>query len=836
MILKRIYKRVVAVAIAISLFLVMAVPPVRAQQIIPHPDAPFSGKIGLTYEDSEEVVPQLKIPETFGIQDAPNILLVMLDDVGYGQFGTFGSSVIQTPTMDYVADNGLKYTQFHTTALCAPTRAALLTGHNHHSAGTGIITRLATGFPGYDSQIPLDTATFAETLQAYGYANAWFGKTHNVPDWETSIAGPFDQWPTHMGFDYFYGFVAGDTDQFSPVLVENTTRLEAPDTNADGSPYHLTTDMADHAISYIRQVKAAMPDKPFFAYFAPGATHAPHQVPQEYVEQYKDQFDSGWDAYRTDTFERQKTLGVVPPDTILTPMPTNGDLQSWDSLTQEQKDVYANMAEVFAAFTTHTDEQVGRVIEAIADLGPEELENTLIIYIAGDNGSSAEGGLEGLLNEITFFNQIEEPFPDKVAVLEHNVPGDPLYLGGPMYYNHFPAAWAWAMDTPLKWTKQAASHFGGTRNGMAISWPKRIKDVGDVRYQFSHVTDIAPTIYEAIGIPAPTTINGVDQKPLEGASLVYTFDRTDADGNDLSLVNAPTDHNTQYFEMFGNQGIYHDGWMASALRRVPWMLDEGGVDLLHLDWELYDVTNDFSQGTDLADDNPDKVEEMKQLFFAEAGKYGVLPLDDRQAERQESSHRPELTAGRTTFVYPAGFQAPEGATPNLKNLDHTIVAEVTMDDTDEGMLVTEGGRFAGFGLFVQDGQLVYHFNQAGVTRSDITFPLPPTTEGPITTLKAVYKSDDPNVLYAGADVTLYANDILLGTGRVEASLPYRLTMDENFVVGFDTQTPVTEDYADQMPFKFTGTLNKLTITIDDPLIEVSHEELWDRIIQEVTQR
>ncbi len=855
--LHRMLRGVVAFAIALCLFWETAAPAALAQQIIPHPDAPFTGKTGLTYKDSEEVVPKLKIPQNFGVENPPNILLVMLDDVGYGQMQPFGSYGIKTPTMQKLADNGLRYTQFHTTALCAPTRAALLTGHNHHAAGTGIITRLATGFPGYDSEIPLNSAAFAETLQAYGYGTAWFGKTHNVPDAATSIAGPYDQWPTHMGFDYFYGFVGGDTDQFFPTLVENTSRLEAPAENADGSPYHLTTDMADHAISYIRESKAALPDKPFFVYFAPGATHAPHQVPQSYVEAYKDQFDEGWDVYRSETFAKQLELGVVPEGTQLTPMPEGVDFLPWSELNQNQQDVYANMMEVFAAFTTHTDEQVGRVIDAIEDLGEEEFNNTLIIYIAGDNGASSEGQIDGLLNEIAFFNQIDENFEDKVEVLEHNVPGDPLYLGGPMYFNHFPANWAWAMDTPLQWTKQAASHFGGVRNGMVISWPDRITDAGDVRYQFSHVTDIAPTIYEAIGIPAPVTINGVTQKPLEGASLVYTFE----DGDDLSAVNAPTKHNTQYFEMFGNQGIYHDGWMASALRRVPWILDDceencdqPGCDLLDLDWELYDITKDFSQANNLADDgNPEydkKLEEMKYLFFAEAGKYGVLPLDDRQAARQLPGHRPDLTEGRTKISYPAGYQSPEGTVLNLKNVNHTIIADVESEDDpfdplkDEGMLVTLGGRFGGFGLYVKDGQLVYRYNYAGIDdqSSRIAGALP-TDIGPITSLKAVYRSDNEDQLYAGATVSLYASnesgiDKLVAQDEVKASLPYRMTQDENFVVGFDTQTPVSEEYVHDMPFKFTGTLNNLTIEVDEsnsqlPETTVRNQELWDLIIQEV---
>ncbi|NEQ43958.1 MAG: arylsulfatase [Leptolyngbya sp. SIOISBB] len=784
--LNRIWRVAASLTIALTLFLETAVSPALAQEILPHPEKPFTGKIGLTYKTSEEVKSELKLPSTYGIKDAPNILLVLVDDVGYGQFGTFGGS-IPTPTMDRIANNGLRYTQFHTTALCSPTRAALLTGRNHHSVSNGVITEAGTGLPGYSGVIPKSAATFSQILQEYGYATAWFGKNHNVPDWESSAAGPFDHWPLGLGFDYFYGFVGGDTDQFHPAIVENTTRLEPPETNADGSSYHFTTDMADHAINYIQTVKALSPEKPFLAYFATGATHAPHQVPQAWIDKFKGQFDMGWDQYREQTFARQKKLGVIPADAKLTPRPDA--LPAWDSLSSEEQKVYARMMEVFAGFTAQTDYEVGRVVDTIDALG--ELDNTLVIYIAGDNGSSAEGGLEGLLNEMTFFNGLPESTAQKLAAIDT--------LGGPMNYNHFPAAWAWAMDTPFQWTKQIASHFGGTRNGMAIAWPAQIKDKGGTRYQFSHVIDIAPTILEAIGIEAPVAVNGVGQKPIEGTSLVYTFD----------AAQAPTRHTTQYFEMLGNQGIYSDGWMASALRGIPWLSENEPMDLLNMDWELYHIDEDFTQAVDLADQKPQKLQEMKDLFYAEAARYNVLPLDDRKTQRLDVSNRPSLTAGRDTFIYPDHFRVPEGSAPDLKYKSHTITADVVIpDEGAEGMLLTQGGRFSGYGLFVQDGKLVYHYNLAGVERYEVksTSNIP---TGKVT-LKAVYKTDAARP-FAGATVTLYANNKKIGQGRVDKSIANRISLDETLDVGFDTGTPVTEDYA--TPFDFTGALNKVTIDL-----------------------
>ncbi len=633
-----------------------------------------------------------------------------------------------------------------------------------------------------------ETPQVRDFLSTMGRLPVLLAKNHNVPDWETSLVGPFDRWADGLGFDYFYGFVGGDTDQFHPALVENKKRIEPPETNEGGAPYHFTTDIADRAIRMIRASKAVAPQRPFLVYFATGATHAPHQVPKEWIAKFEGQFDDGWDAYRAKTLRRQIELGVVPEGTKLTKRPDS--LPAWDSLPQNEKNIYARMMEVFAAFTAHTDFEAGRIIDAIDDLG--ELDNTLVLYMAGDNGSSAEGGLNGLLNEMTFFNAIEEPLASKLAALDT--------LGTDKHYNHFPAGWAHAMDTPFQWTKQIASHFGGTRNGLAVSWPKRIQARGEMRHQFHHVIDIAPTILEAVGVEMPATFNGVAQKPMEGVSMMYTFDSP----------NAPDRRTTQYFEMLGNQGIYHHGWMASAIRGVPWLSENPPADLLNMPWELYHVEEDFSQAKDLAQENPDKLQELVKLFFAEAAKYNVLPLDDRKTARLNVKNRPSLTQGRKTFTYPNLLRLPEGAAPDLKHKSHTIIAKVTIpEDGAEGMLLTQGGRFAGYGLYVKDGRLAYHYNLAGVERYTVeSKERVPTGE---VALKAVYVTDADEP-FAGAEVTLYANDQQVGTGRIEKSIPNRVTLDETFDIGFDTGTPVVEGYA--MPFRFTGKLSSVTIQLD----------------------
>jgi arylsulfatase len=536
----------------------------------------------------------------------------------------------------------------------------------------------------------------------------------------------------------------------------------------------------------MRASKAVAPQRPFFVYFSTGATHAPHQVPAAWIEKFRGQFDGGWDKYREDTFARQKQMGIIPANTRLTPRPAS--LPAWDSLPEDERKVYARMMEVFAAFTAHTDYEVGRVVNAIEKMG--ELDNTLIVYLAGDNGSSAEGGLNGLLNEMTFFNGIHEPLDKKIAAIDE--------LGSDKHFNHFPAAWAWAMDTPFQWTKQIASHFGGTRNGLAVSWPKGITARGEIRDQFHHVIDLAPTILEAVGIEPPSQFNGVSQKPIEGVSMVYSFNDKNAKGR----------RTTQYFEMLGNQGIYHDGWMASAIRGVPWLSENAPGDLLNMPWELYHVDEDFSQATDLAKQEPEKLQELVKLFFAQAAMYNVLPLDDRKTERLNVNNRPSLTEGRTKFTYPSLLRLTEGAAPDLKHRNHTIEADVVIPDSGaEGVLLTQGGRFGGYALFVNRGKLIYHYNLAGVARFEIVSSSLPTGD---VKLAVVYKTDADRPL-AGADVTLYANGREIGKGRVEKSIPNRVTLDETFDTGFDTGTPISDDY--EVPFQFTGTLHAVTIEL-----------------------
>jgi arylsulfatase A-like enzyme len=550
-----------------ALALIFAVTTTSAQEVLPRPEQPFKGHIGRTASDSTSDFPRAIEAPT----GAPNILLILTDDVGYGASSTFGGP-IATPTMDGLAQSGLRYTQFHTTALCSPTRAALITGRNHHTAHTGVIMEFATGYPGYDSLMPKSIGTFAEVLKQHGYNTSWYGKNHNVPDWQTSEAGPFDLWPTGLGFNYFYGFIGGDTDQWHPSLVEGTKPIEPYFGKPD---YILDVDLADHAIDWIRNQKASAPQRPFLAYYATGTAHAPHHAPKEWIAKFKGKFDQGWDKVREETLARQKQLGVVPADTQLTLRPK--ELPAWDSLSADQKRLYARMAEVYAGALAHADYNIGRVIDAIREMG--ELDNTLIIYIMGDNGCSGEGTLQGTTNELAVnANGVTEDLPYLLSMIDK--------LGGPETYNHMPSAWAWAFDSPFQWTKQVASHFGGTRNGLVISWPKRITDAGGIRTQFHHVIDIAPTIYEAVGVTAPDVLNGVKQVPIEGVSMAYTFDKANA--------NAASTRKTQYFEMLGNRAMYSDGWIASTTPlRLPWVPFGADPNPEDFKWELYSVSNDY---------------------------------------------------------------------------------------------------------------------------------------------------------------------------------------------------------------------------------------------------
>ena len=688
--------------------------------------------------------------------------------------------------MDRLAANGLRYNNFHTTALCSPTRAALLSGRNHHSAATGIIMELGTGFPGYNSLMPKSAGTFAEILKQNGYNTSWYGKNHNVPDWQTSQAGPFDLWPTGLGFEYFYGFIGGDTSQWNPALFEGTKPIEP---SHDAKDYFFDKDMADHTIAWIRMQHATAPDKPFLAYYAPGTAHAPHHAPKDWIAKFKGKFDQGWDKMREETLARQKQMGVVPADTKLTER--SEGIPAWDSLNADQKKVYAHMMEVYAAALSHADYQMGRILDTIEEMG--ELNNMLVIYIQGDNGASGEGGMQGLLNEMTMFNAIPEDFKEVLRRMDE--------LGGPNTFNHYPVGWAHAMDTPFQWTKQIASHFGGTRNGLVISWPARIKDKGGIRPQFSSVIDIMPTILEAVGLQPPTSINGMPQKPIEGVSMVYTFDD----------AKASSKHTTQYFEMFANRAMYKDGWVAATTPPIaPWVSIAKPIDINDYKWELYNVNEDFSEANNLAAKEPQKLKELQELFWTEAAKYDVLPIDNSRVERFDVSQRPSLTRGREQFTYYPGLvRIPEGAAPDLKNKSYRIKAEVVIPKSGaEGMLLTHGGRFSGYGLYLLKGKPVFTYNLAGVARYSVAGK--ETLKPGKHTIVFDFKYDGGG-LGKGGNGTLQVDGKTVATGRIERTLPFRVSLDETLDCGEDTGTPVTEDY--HVPFKFTGTLNKVIIDL-----------------------
>ncbi|WP_413431489.1 arylsulfatase [Crateriforma spongiae] len=751
---------------------------------LPIPQGPFGGKIGLRPSDSVKDFPaEVKPPK-----GAPNILLILTDDVGFGASSTFGGP-IPTPTFDRLAKSGLRYNQFHTTALCSPTRAALITGRNHHTASTGGIMEIGVGYPGYNTLVRKSCGTVGQILKDNGYNTSWFGKNHNVPDWHTSQAGPFDLWPVGLGFEYFYGFVGGDTNQWAPAIVENTRPVEPPH---DDPNYNFDEDMADRAIDWIQMQNAVAPEKPFFCYYATGTAHAPHHAPKDWIAKFKGQFDHGWDEVRKETLARQKAQGVVPPGTKLTER--SKGIPAWDSLDDKQKEVFARMMEVYAAALSHADHQFGRVIDAIDQTG--ELDNTLIIYIQGDNGASAEGSPQGLLNEMTFFNNIDVPFDE---VYQHRDE-----LGGPMTFNHYPIGWAHAMDTPFQWTKQVASHFGGTRNGMVMSWPKRIKQTGTVRSQFHHVIDIMPTILDAVGVPAPDSINGITQEPIQGTSMSYTWDDAET----------PSHRTTQYFEMLGNRGIYDNGWVACTTpTSPPWVSVVDPVDVIDgYQWELYNVEEDFSESNDLAKKYPEKLKELQRLFYIEAVKNDVLPLDNSKAERLDVTNRPSLTAGRDTFVYYDGMtRIPEGSAPDLKNKSFGISAVVDIpDDGAEGLLMTQGGRFCGVGLYVLDRKPVFVYNLADVHRYRVESEKAIPAGKHVVTLDFNY---DGGGLGKGGEATLSIDGEVVGTNRIPRTIPFRMSLDETLDIGEDTGTPVTEDY--QVPFEFTGGLESVTIKITD---------------------
>ncbi len=721
-------------------------------------------------------------------EGAPNILLILTDDVGFGAASAFGGP-IPTPTMERIANSGLRFNNFHTTALCSPTRAALLTGRNHHSAATGVIMEAGVGYPGYNTLVPQSKRGLGDILKLNGYNTAWFGKNHNVPDWQTTQAGPFSLWPVGLGFEYFYGFVGGDSNQWSPALVENTRPIEPPH---DDPNYNFDRDMADKAINWLRMQHAVAPNKPFFAYYAPGTAHAPHHAPKEWIEKFKGKFDQGWDKQREMTLAKQKAMGIVPENTKLTTR--SEGIEAWDSLNADEKKVFAHMMEVYAAALAHADHQMARIVDAIDEMG--QLDNTLIIYIQGDNGASAEGSRQGLLNEMTFFNNLKEPFSEVLRRMDE--------LGGPMTFNHYPIGWAHAMDTPFQWTKQIASHFGGTKNAMAISWPKRIKAHGEMRTQFAHVIDIMPTILEATHIPAPFEVYGIQQDPVEGTSMVYTFDD----------AAAASQHTTQYFEMFANRAIYNDGWVAATTPVAPpWAAVVKPVDPIDgYKWELYNVAEDYSEANDLAQSNPEKLRELQRLFYIEAVKYNVLPLDNTKVERLDVNNRPSNIRGLKEFTYYDGMvRIPEGGAPDLKNKSFGISAVVDIPEGGaEGLLMTQGGRFAGLGLYVLDGKPVFHYNLCGVERYTVAGKDKLTPGRHVVTLDFNY---DGGGAGKGGQATLTVDGDKVASEHLPQTIPYRMSLDETLDIGEDTGTPVSEDY--KVPFKFTGKLEKVTINISE---------------------
>ena len=672
-------------------------------QQLPSPDPKFGGVIKQKATDSKPWWAPTVVPP----KDAPNILLIMTDDCGFGSPSTFGG-VIPTPALDRIAANGLRYTQFHSCALCSPTRAALITGRNHHVAGYGVVGEAATGFPGYDSVIRKECGTVGEILKENGYATAWFGKDHNTPFYKASQAGPFDQWPTGMGFDYFYGFIGGDTSQWEPNLFRNTTAIY-PYLGHEGQ-WNLTTAMADEAIQYMKQLSEIAPEKPFFVYYVPGGVHSPHHPTKEWIDKVSAMhlFDDGWDKLRDTIFANQKRLGIVPQTAELTPWPDA--LQHWDQLSWDEKKLFVKQADVFGAYLAYTDHEIGRVIDEVEKEG--KLDKTLIIYISGDNGASAEGSTNGTPNEFTTFNGVVVPVKDQFLFYD--------VWGSDLTFPHYAVGWSWAFDTPFKWVKQVASHFGGTRQGMCLSWPGHITDVGGIRTQFSHVIDIAPTILEATGIRLPDTINGIKQRPMDGVSLAYTWPKENA--------NVPTKHNTQYFEMLGNRAIYQDGWVAATTPvTIPWELStKAPPDVITgYSWELYNIQNDFTENHDLAAAMPAKLKEMQALFYQQAAKFDVLPLDNSTLARF-TTPRPSTTAGRTTFTYSGELSGvPASCAPDILDRSYQIHAEITVPDGGaEGMIATEGGRFGGYGLFLSKGDMgvgrghvVFLYNLLGLQRT-----------------------------------------------------------------------------------------------------------------------
>ena len=775
--------------------------------VLPYPEAPFQGKIERLVTQSTPDFPKAVEPP----KNAPNVLLILTDDVGFGASSTFGGP-IPTPTFDRVANAGLQYTMFHTTALCSPSRAALITGRNHHSVASGSITEFATGFPGYDSLVSKSCGTVAQVLRGNAYNTSWFGKMHNVPDWMSSKAGPYDLWPTGLGFEYFYGFIGGDTDNWHPALYENIEPVEPYVGNPD---YILNNDLAEKAIAWMRMQHAVAPNKPWLLYYAPGTAHAPHHAPKDWIAKFKGKFDQGWDKLREETLARQKQKGVAPQDTQLTKRPK--EIPAWDSLSADQKRLFARMMEVYAGALHHADHEIGRIIDAVEESG--QLDNTLIIYIMGDNGASAEGSLQGTTNEVaTAGNGIEEPLEFLLSMMDE--------LGGPRTYNHYPVGWAHAMDTPMQWTKQVASHFGGTRNGLAISWPARIKNTRTFRRQFCHVIDITPTILEAVGVATPTVIDGVQQRPIEGTSLAYTFDN----------ASAPERHTTQYFEMFGNRALYKDGWMASTTPlRLPWVTAAGVPDPSPDDfqWELYNVAEDFSQANDLATKNPQKLKELQAAWEVEAKKYDVYPLDSSFAKRADPSIRPSLSRGRSEFVFYQGLtRIPEGSAPDFKNKSWSVAAEIEAPAGGaDGVLATIGGLFGGWSLFVLDGKPQFAYRVSNQPQHCYRVASSERLSAGKHTVRVDFVYDGGGAGKGGV-MRLWIDQKQVAEGRADRTVMVRFSLDETFDVGADTGTAVVEDYADKMPFAYQGKLNRFLVVLQPEKLD---EQEKQRLLEQLAQ-
>ncbi|MCL7963930.1 MAG: arylsulfatase [marine benthic group bacterium] len=750
---------------------------------IPEPEPPSYTELDV--RDATPPPPfEVKAPEA-----APNVLVVLVDDLGFAGTSKFGGPV-PTPTFDRLAGDGVFYNNFHTTAVCSPTRAALKSGRNHHVANMGGIIENATAFPGNTGKIPDDVAPVAEMLRLNGYSTAAFGKWHELAAWEASVSGPLDRWPTFQGFDKFYGFLGGETNQWAPFIYDGLHPVELP----DDPDYHFLTDMTDQAIAWIQYEKALTPDRPFFVYFAPGATHAPHHVPKDWIEKYRGKFDQGWDALRDEILARQIELGVVPEGTQLAPKPEL--IQAWDELSDDEKRLFGHQVEVFAAYIAMTDYEIGRVIDAIAATG--QLDNTLVFLIYGDNGTSAEGGLNGMFSEMTYFNNVQETVPDMLEKIDK--------WGGPETYPHMAAGWAVAFDTPYEWTKQVASDHGGTKVGMAVHWPERIRAKGELRTQFSHVIDVAPTVLEAAGLPEPTMVNGVPQHPMDGVSLVYSFDDGDA----------AEQHTTQYFEMFGNRAIYDDGWFARTIHRAPWEPQPGRPLPAFTEdvWELYDTRTDFSLVNDLATENPDKLAELRALFMEEAEKNQVLPLDDRVFERFVASAvgRPDLMGGRTSLTLAEGMTGmTENVFLDIKNKSKSITAELEVPaGGGNGTIIAQGGRFGGWALYVKDGVPAYDYNFLGMERYTVsaTQPLAPGTA--TVRFEFAYDGDGQG---KGGTGTLYVNDVKVGEGRIDRTQPRVFSADETADVGIDLATPVVERIGAEAESKFTGHIPSVTVEV-----------------------